>query len=77
MQCGFSILDEKEITKNVVKGLELDTERRETLIKKKVPGVLKKFFLTFAGTKGTKRFDSFNNGKFEYWSFVLTKKQAA
>lgn len=77
MHCGFSIVDEKEITKNVVKGLELDTERRETLIQKKVPGILKKFFLTFAGTKGTTRFNSFNNGKFEYWSFVLSKKQAA
>lgn len=26
-----------------------------------------------AGTKGTKRYESFRNGKFEYWSFVLVK----
>ena len=32
-----------------------------------------KSFEEFAGTKGTKRFESFNNGKFEYWSFVLIK----
>ncbi|OFY99445.1 MAG: hypothetical protein A2491_15150 [Bacteroidetes bacterium RIFOXYC12_FULL_35_7] len=77
LECGFSIINEIEITKNVAKGLELDTVRRETLIQKKVPGILKKFFLKFAGTKGTERFNSFNNGKFEYWSFVLTKKLAA
>jgi ubiquinone/menaquinone biosynthesis C-methylase UbiE len=72
-KCGFSIQREKEITKNVARGLELDTRRREMLIEQKVPGVLKKSFERFAGTKGTKRYQSFNNGKFEYWSFVLTK----
>ena len=73
LSCGFNINNEKEITKNVAKGLEMDTKRREILIQKKIPGMLKKLFTKFAGTKGTKRFDSFNNGKFEYWSFVLTK----
>jgi len=77
MNCGFEIHSEYNITKNVAKGLELDTQRREMLINKKVPGILRKFFLKFAGTKGTERFDSFNNGKFEYWSFVLKKNQAA
>jgi ubiquinone/menaquinone biosynthesis C-methylase UbiE len=70
---GFNIHSEKEITKNVARGLELDTLRREMLIEQKVPGFLKKSFERFAGTKGTKRYQSFNNGKFEYWSFVLTR----
>jgi len=70
---GFTIKSEKNITKNVVSGLELDTERREKLIHTKIPGMLKKSFARFAGTKGTERFNSFTNGKFEYWSFVLTK----
>ncbi len=71
--CGFTINSEKEITKNVAKGLELDTKRREMLIQKRIPGLLKKSFEKFAGTKGTERYESLNNGKFEYWSFVLTK----
>lgn len=71
--CGFKIHNENEITKNVAKGLELDTSRREFMIQKKVPGFLKKAFEKWAGTKGTDRFNSFNNGKYEYWSFVLTK----
>lgn len=72
-KCGFTIKNEQNITPNVSKGLELDTQRREKLIKKKIPGFLQKSFLEFAGTKGTNRFKSFNNGKFEYLSFVLTK----
>jgi ubiquinone/menaquinone biosynthesis C-methylase UbiE len=72
-RCGFTIKSEKDITKNVAKGLELDTMRRENLIQKKVPRILRPHFEKFAGTKGTKRFESFKNGKFEYWSFVLTK----
>ena len=71
--CGFNIISSEEITKNVAKGLDLDTERREKLIQKKIPGMLQKSFEKFAGTKGSTRYDSFNNGKFEYWSFVLTK----
>jgi glucosamine 6-phosphate synthetase-like amidotransferase/phosphosugar isomerase protein len=70
---GFNIKSETDITENVAKGLELDTTRRELQIHEKVPGMLKKHFKAFAGTKGTKRFDSFNNGKFEYRSFLITK----
>ena len=71
--CGFIIKSEKDITKNVAKGLELDMKRREMIINRKSPGFLKKSFKEFAGTKGTYRYNSLNNGQFEYWSFVLTK----
>jgi len=70
---GFSIQKETEITNNVAKGLELDTKRREQLIKGKVPSALQSLFSNFAGTEGTERFNSFRNGKFQYWSFVLVK----
>jgi len=70
---GFEIHSETDITKNVAKGLELDNQRREELIQKQIPGMLQKLFNNFAGTKGTQRFESFSNGKFEYWSFVLRK----
>lgn len=71
---GFEIKTETDITENVAKGLEMDSSRRENHIDEKIPGFLKKAFLAFAGTKGTKRFNSFRNGKFEYRSFVLRKK---
>lgn len=70
---GFSMKKEQNITKNVARGLEMDTERREKLIKKRIPGFLQNSFAAFAGTKGTTRYESFRNGKYEYWSFVLSK----
>jgi ubiquinone/menaquinone biosynthesis C-methylase UbiE len=70
-ECGFSITDEQNITPNVLVALDNDTPRRERLIHEKIPGFLKKSFYQFAGTKGTTRYDSFRNGKFEYWSFRL------
>ena len=71
--CGFKTLHETEITSNVVEALDRDTERRETLIRKKVPGFLVRSFDTFAGTKGTERYNSFTNGTYQYWSFVMDK----
>ncbi|UCG26961.1 MAG: class I SAM-dependent methyltransferase [Bacteroidales bacterium] len=70
--CGFKIDKEKEITRQVARGLELDTKRREMMIQTKVPGILQKSFEKWAGTKGTDRFNSFGNGRFEYLSFVLS-----
>jgi ubiquinone/menaquinone biosynthesis C-methylase UbiE len=71
--CGFKIKNETDITKNVARGLEMDSRRREGMIQRKIPGSLRKIFAKFAATEGTDRFDSFRNGKFQYWSFVLSK----
>jgi len=71
---GFEIKHEKEITPNVAKGLEMDNIRREKIINRRIPRFLRGAFKSFAGTKGTVRYKSFNNGKFQYWSFVLTKR---
>jgi ubiquinone/menaquinone biosynthesis C-methylase UbiE len=73
LECGFKIVHETNITANVVEALDRDTERRETLIRKKVPGFLIKSFDSFAGAKGTERYYSFTNGTYDYWSFVLHK----
>jgi ubiquinone/menaquinone biosynthesis C-methylase UbiE len=71
---GMEIISETNISQNVVKALDFDNERREAIIAKKVPKFLKKAFFQFAGTKGTERYESFANGKMEYWNFVLRKK---
>jgi ubiquinone/menaquinone biosynthesis C-methylase UbiE len=71
---GFNLEKEQDITSNVAKDLEMDTRRREALIQNKIPSLMKKSFKRFAGVKGTDRFNSFKNGKYEYWSFVLSKK---
>ncbi len=70
---GFKILHETEITPNVIKALEKDSERRELEITSKVPKLLHKSFLNFAATNGTERSQSFINGKYQYWCFTLQK----
>lgn len=70
---GFKIVSSTEITKNVVKALEVDNERREKMIEKKAPKALQSSFKEFAGVKGSPRFDSFSNGTYQYYSFVLQK----
>ncbi len=71
--CGFRIKSETEITTNVARGLELDSKRRKGMIERKIPRWLKSLFSKFAATEGTDRFNSFRNGKFQYWSFIVTK----
>ena len=72
-ESGFEIIQESEITENVVEALNRDTLRRESLIRKKVPGFLVGPFDSFAATKGTERYKSFTNGTYGYWSFTLRK----
>ena len=71
MQAGFKIEKETDITDNVVKALDRDSQRREELINKKVPGFLRSSFLQFAGAQGTERYSAFKNRKFHYYTFIL------
>lgn len=70
---GLKIVSETNISSNVVKALDFDHERRQQIIEKRTPQFLRKAFFQFAGTKGTERYESFANGKMEYWAFVLEK----
>jgi len=74
-QSRFNVLQETNISRNVVSSLEKDSERREHLIDTKTPKFLRKSFKTFAGTLGTSRFNNFATGVFQYWSFVLEKQK--
>jgi hypothetical protein len=58
----------------VINALGRDSDRRVKLIKTLVPGFLRGAFKQFAGTEGTVSYDSFINGKYEYWVFTLKKK---
>ena len=72
-QEGFHIETRANITENVINALGKDSRRRENLITTLVPSYLRSAFNQFAGTKGTGRYDSFVNGKYEYWIYTLTK----
>lgn len=74
-QCNFDIVEETEITPNVVKALDADSGRREGLIKSLAPGFLQSAFAQFAGVKGTERYDAFATGKFRYMAYHLDLKK--
>jgi ubiquinone/menaquinone biosynthesis C-methylase UbiE len=72
-QEGFHIESTTNITENVINALGNDTHRRVNLITTLVPAFFRGAFFQFAGTTGTARYDSFVNGKYEYWVFSLNK----
>jgi len=75
---GFKIIKQEIITKNIVKALDLDSQRRLNLINTLMPNFLQKFLhkpaMEFAGVKGTGTYKSFATGRREYLNFVLQKK---
>jgi SAM-dependent methyltransferase len=70
----FTIVEEEVITANVVRALELDSDRRIRLIEKRVPRFLRKGMRIFAGVNGTPMFEAFASGAFQYIRFVLQKR---
>lgn len=72
-KAGFEVLKRENIAPNVVKALELDSERKLELIRRKAPKLIHKQMELFAGIKGTPIFESFASGEREYLRFVLRK----
>ncbi len=72
-QAGFTMLNQRDITGNVVQSLTMDHERRNNLIQSLTPRFLRNGFLEFAGAKGTDRYDSFASRRMEYYIFLLQK----
>lgn len=71
---GFAIIEEEEINANVVRALELDNERKQALIKTKVPPILQSLFNEFAAMQGTHSFyHKLRSGERKYLRFVLQK----
>jgi ubiquinone/menaquinone biosynthesis C-methylase UbiE len=66
----FQFLQENDITPNVVKALELDSERKIKLIP---PGILRNAFNVFSGTTNSIMYKTFARGETEYLFFVLQK----
>ena len=71
---GLSILEEERITPNVLRALELDNERRLSLIRSKAPGFLRERVRQFAGVVGSPVYRRFHSGEWEYLRFVLRKE---
>lgn len=70
---GFQIQAERDITRNVVRALDLDDARRRDLIERHAPRLIRERFGRFAGLRGSPIYEEFCAGALEYRSFVLRK----
>lgn len=70
---GLEIVDEEDITRNVVRSLDLDSDRRKESVEKYTPKMLQPQMLDFAGVVGSKCYDNFDTGRATYTRFVARK----
>ena len=73
VRSGLKILFEKDITLFVLGALEMDDQRRRTLVKKLAPKYLQGAMLNFAGTIGSETYNYFLNRKYVYKSYAFQK----
>lgn len=71
---GLEIVEEENVSANVTRALELDNARKQALIERRVPRILRSFFNEFAGMEGTHTlYATLCSGEKEYRRFVARK----
>jgi SAM-dependent methyltransferase len=73
-ESGLKILEEIDITPDVVRALEHMDERVSALIKRSAPRLMRRFFSHFAATKGTAVYKQLESGAMRYVRFVLRRE---
>jgi len=71
---GFQFLKEQVITPYVLQAMELDHQRKMSLLNRKAPKLLFNSLKYWWGTKDSKRYELFSSGEEIYFSYVLQKK---
>ena len=72
-RCPLDVVDEEEITANVVAALERDSDRKLQLIRQVVPRWLQGRFARFAAIEGSQTHEGFRVGRTHYLRYVLRK----
>ncbi len=73
-EAGFKVIKEENIIRNVVKALDLDSERRAQLMKEKAPKIIHGLAEEFSSTKGSKRYQEFSDRTQIYMQYILQKE---
>jgi SAM-dependent methyltransferase len=71
---GFEILQEEDITDNVVRALQLDTPLRRARIERRVPRRLRPQALAFAAIEGSAMYEAFAERRWTYLRLVARKR---
>jgi ubiquinone/menaquinone biosynthesis C-methylase UbiE len=74
---GLQIVQETNITPNVLAALDADHDRKMSLMQKILPKRMIAAFGDFAAVRGSLVYEEFRTGGMQYFHFVLRKRQAA
>jgi ubiquinone/menaquinone biosynthesis C-methylase UbiE len=72
-ESGLQIVSLEDISRNVVRGMELNNDRYLQLIQHLVGKPLRSLAMKFAGVKGSAIYDKLKSGETVYFSYVLRK----
>ncbi len=72
---GLTLINETDITANVVAALDADDERKTDLINRLVPKLLLGSFRDFSGVRGSAIYNEFRAGVTPYLRFLLQKPE--
>lgn len=71
---GLELLEEEDISKNVINSIELEDESKTERIRTLIPAKWQKLFSEFAGVVGSRFYLTLKEGSRSYYRFVLRKK---
>jgi ubiquinone/menaquinone biosynthesis C-methylase UbiE len=73
-KCGLELLEEENISQNVLKAIEAEDASKRERIQRLIPARWQDLFCEFAGVKGSRFYNTLKNGPRTYYRFVLRKK---
>jgi ubiquinone/menaquinone biosynthesis C-methylase UbiE len=77
IQSDLEFISQENISRDVVRGMQLNSDRNLQLIRRLVPFPLRKAAMSFAGLKGSSIYQALQSGKTIYFLYVLRKPMAA
>jgi hypothetical protein len=70
---GLTMLQEENITNNVIQSIEAEDESKKRRIARLIPQKWQKLFSEFAGVVGSRFYETLTKGTRTYYRFVLQK----
>ena len=70
---GFRVLEEEDVTANVLEALRLDTPNRRARLERGVPRPLRQHALAFAAVEGGAMYRAYEQGQWTYLRFALQR----
>jgi ubiquinone/menaquinone biosynthesis C-methylase UbiE len=71
--CGLTMLEEENITPNVIKAIEQEDDKKKERIKRLIPTKWQKLFSEFAGVVGSKFYNNLKDETRFYYRYVMVK----